>query len=704
MRRFAILILSASALVSCSTTRVLREGQYRLDENRINVDDRNVPPSQLYPYLRQQANTSLIFGWAPGQYIYNWSNESDKGFSGLCKKIGQAPVIFNEAYVQSSVENIKDHMAYLGYYDAEVSASVKYNGRKVSVTYDVKTGGRIRIGDVQYKLPADKSFRDNFSLVSSSTLLRKDEFLSEDLVEKESSRALSVLHDIGYYDLSRFDFAFAADTFKVPGSARIDYIVNRDSVRRYRFGKVDISITKDFRFNPATLQNTNIIRSGDVYNASTVSKTYSRFSSLPVFSGVNIETVPSDDGTVDCNIKLTPSKQRGVKVNLEGSFTSSGLLGISPRLSFYNKNLFRSGEWLNVDFSGDFQFQPSSGANSNEFGVSAKLSLQEALLFSSGSGSFVPRTDIGISYNYQNRPEFNRHIFALTYGYSGQWGMISRYQINPLQINHVLLNNISEDFRKTLDRNPLLRYSYTDHIDVGLGMNVLLSSDFSINPDVSFRSARLSLQTSGNLLSLFNSAMRENAEGQKKFLYAPYSQFIRADLTLIRNIRFGRDNDHAVAFRIIGGAAYAYGNSNSVPFEKKFYVGGADGMRGWQARTLGPGGAVMDASFQIPSQTGDVKLEADAELRLKLFWKLEAAIFAEAGNVWDIGGMREFYKDIAGDWGLGARLNLDFIILRFDFGFKVHDPARAQGHRWLGPAEWFTSNGWSFNFGVGYPF
>jgi outer membrane protein assembly factor BamA len=178
-------------------------------------------------------------------------------------------------------------------------------------------------------------------------------------------------------------------------------------------------------------------------------------------------------------------------------------------------------------------------------------------------------------------------------------------------------------------------------------------------------------------------------------------------------LRFGKNNKFALAMRFLAGIGYAYGNSTSVPFEKQFYSGGANGLRGWQARAVGPGLSARDTTFSIPSQTGDMKLEANLEYRFPLFWKLNGAIFADAGNVWTLKGdnedakfkwnMNDFKASIAGDWGLGLRMDLNFILLRIDAGFKVHDPSR-RGDTWLGPDEWLKNNGFAVHFGVGYPF
>jgi outer membrane protein assembly factor BamA len=194
----------------------------------------------------------------------------------------------------------------------------------------------------------------------------------------------------------------------------------------------------------------------------------------------------------------------------------------------------------------------------------------------------------------------------------------------------------------------------------------------------------------------------------------PYSQFVRGEITLGRTWIFGRNSGQAIATRFLAGAGYAYGNSTALPFEKHFYAGGSNSLRGWQARTVGPGLSQMDKSFVIPNQTGDMKLEANIEYRFNMFWKLAGALFIDAGNIWTLRSSGEgnsyesmfrwdtFGESIAANWGLGLRLDFGFLLLRVDMGMKIHDPARVQ--KWVTPDMWLKRDGFAVHFGVGYPF
>jgi outer membrane protein assembly factor BamA len=208
--------------------------------------------------------------------------------------------------------------------------------------------------------------------------------------------------------------------------------------------------------------------------------------------------------------------------------------------------------------------------------------------------------------------------------------------------------------------------------------------------------------------------MEKDANGSGTIWNTPFSQFVRGEITLSKTWILGKQDKQAIATRFQAGAGYAYGNSTSLPFEKHFYAGGSNSLRGWQARTVGPGIAPRDTSFVIPNQTGDMKLEANIEYRFDMFWNFAGAVFVDAGNVWALKAdgteegqeslfkWKNFGKSIAVNWGVGLRLDFDFLLVCLDLGMKIHDPAREQ--RWVNPAKWLKRDNYAIHFGVGYPF
>jgi len=739
--------------VSCSTVKVIPDGEYRLRKNKITVvNSTKIKEVELLPYVRQKPNSEFLFGWNPFLSIYNWSNGKGNGWDRFVSKLGQAPVVFDSTLVKKSDDNIKAHLKSIGYFNSIVKDSVTFNGKKAYVNYYVWLGKRYKISKITYQIK--DSVLNAFVMKDTlKSLVRTGKYLSEQLLEEESVRITSLLRDAGYYNFSKNYFFFEADTLRKDADATLVMKIenftrneNPEDARKHEkyyirnitvfpsydptsieSDKIILNDTIDFKgfkilspakpiIKPSVIDKMNRIVPGSIYNESLVTKSYDRLVSLRLFSGVNIQfdevqkgsTDTSAKREVDCVIRLTPSKMQGYKINVEASSNSNGLLGISPAITYYHKNIFRGGEWLNLGFMGNFQFKLNDPVKSSELGVSVGISTPNFLLLPDRIfKSSVPRTDINVSYNYQNRPEFTRNLISLNYGYNWSSGKFY-YRVYPIQLSIVKLNNISSTFFDNLT-DPFLRNSYKNHFDMGAGATIYYTTDPSPYPKVSFFYVRWINDISGNLISIFNSKLPTDSTGAKTIWKSPYSQYFRSDLTVSKTWRLDNKNSFSTRFNI--GLGYAYGNSKSLPFEKLFYAGGANSLRGWQARTIGPGSAQIDTTFSIPNQTGDFKLEVNAEYRFNMFWKVEGALFADAGNIWTLRSepgreeglfkLNSFYKSIAFNWGVGARLNLDFVILRLDLGMVAYDPVIK---RWIKPGEWFRRDTYSLQFGVGYPF
>lgn len=712
---------------SCSTTRVLQDDQYRLQKNRIEVlNDRHFNVNDIEPYIKQSPNSYFIFGWNPFLNIYNWSTGKGNGWDRFVQKLGVAPVVYDPDLVESSIANITDHLKYRGYYNSRVESRIDVRKKRVKVTYLVTLGKRFPISGMTYSVP-DGELATEFWKDTSAITVRKGDWLSEYSLDKEIDRGSRYFRDRGFYGFSKNYYSFEADTLTVPGSALLEMRIReytrnespRDAApfRKFRIGTISISYPQDLKIRENVLRNLNTIIPGDIYSESTVNTTYSRLSSLNMFNTVNIELNQVDTNVVDCDINLSKSRLQGFKLNVEASTNSSGLFGISPQLSYFHKNIFHGGEWLNLSFMGNFQFRPNDETRSTEFGVSAGLSFPKFLFlpYRLFKGA-VPRTEVNVSYNYQNRPEYTRNIISTALGYTGNIRGRLFYQFYPLQLNIVRLFNLDTDFYNGIKNDPFMRNSYQDHFDLGSGATFQYTTNTDANPKTTYFYSRLQIDIAGNMLSLFRPLMDRDANGSGIIWNTPYSQYVKAEFSLGRTWVFGRNDGQAVATRFLAGAGYAYGNSDALPFEKHFYAGGANSLRGWQARSVGPGLSQMDRTFIIPNQTGDMKLEANIEYRFKMFWKIAGAAFIDAGNVWTIRETgsadnipitrltwKNFGESIAMNWGVGIRLDLNFLLLRFDMGMRIHDPARTD-NRWVGPSQWLRNGNYAVHFGVGYPF
>ncbi len=784
-----LLLIAALFITGCSTTKVIPENESRLKANKIIIENPDgYPASELQPYIKQKPNSYFIFGWNPFLNIYNWKSDKENGWNNFVSKVGQPPVVFDTTLVTSSKTNIYNHLVYDGYYNSIVRDSIVTRNKKTTAFYKIKLGNRYEIDSIKYSV-TDPGIAPDFFLDTASSLISKGDILSENLLEQESQRAEEFLRDRGYYNFSKNYFFFEADTLEKRGKASLnitleDYTRNEqpkdakkhikytfdtvyvftqrniqqgrvnyrtDSVnlqdtllQNYRIPKLDTAEYRGtyliYRGRPivrrSLLARMNRIERGGIYNEQSVANTYRRYSNLGIFSSVNVQLEETDSAKVKSNIRLTASALQGYKLNLEASTNSSGLLGVSPTISYYHKNLFRGAEIFTISLMGDFQFKFNSDIRSTEFGISSTLSVPNFLLLPDRwfQSTQLPKTEFAISYNFQERPEYTRNIISASYGYS--WSSNNRlfFRINPLQVNIVKLSNLSQSFYESL-RDPFLKNSYQNHFDLGLGANFYYTTDASAVPSKSYFYLRWQNDIAGNLLSLFNNALPKNEAGERMIWGSPYSQYYRSEISAVYTWKFGKNNDQALASRLLVGAGTGYGNSISLPFEKLFWAGGAYSLRAWQARTVGPGFAQQDSTFSIPNQTGDLRLEANVEYRFPLFWSFDGALFFDAGNVWNfrrdysdqeikthyndgasaqysedelityneegVFKFDSFYRHIAADWGLGLRLNLDFVLLRLDWGLKIYDPPT---NKWMGPDDWFRKGNYGIQFGVGYPF
>ena len=723
--RIAIIIaLCLLGAAACSTTRSLGEGEYLLRKNTIVADDPSFNVSALNSYVGQKPNSYLL-GLNPLLSVYNWSGDGSTPFKRFLRKIGAAPVVYDSLKVSQSVANLENHLQYTGYYGSRVSSRVDTVKKKAYVTYSVNLGNRYKISEIAYDIPEYGTFREDFLQGLDQSSVKAGEYLSESALDKEADRSAAQLRTLGYYGFTKSFYAFEADTLTHDGTALLTYSIRDYALgdapssakahKKFYLGEVTITHPERLKIRPKVLENLNILRPGQLYNEDDVNTNYTRFSSVGMLTGVNINLEPVADDKVDCTISLRNSGLQGFKTNLEASVNSTGLFGISPQLTYYHRNVFHGGEQLNLGLKGNFQFQPRTEAYSTDLSISSTLRFPKFIGLPNRifTGPNIPRTDVSAAFSYQDRPEFRRTVISTAFTYNGRLGQNLYYQLTPVRLNISHLYNIDPEFMmKLLQSNPLVLMAYMDRFDLGVSGMLYYTTDASSVPLTPYHYIRISTDISGNFLSLFNSLMPVDETGYHTIWNTPYAQYVRTEVNMGKVFRFGKEDKHALALHFGGGVAYAYGNSDTAPIEKQFYVGGSMSMRGWNARSLGPGTSAPITWFTIPSQIGEMKLEANVEYRFPPIFKLEGALFVDAGNIWDISGDSEnegrfsfstLPQSIALDWGLGARVNLSFLLLRIDMGIRLRDPAREAGSRWVPSNEWLNGN-YAIHFGVGYPF
>lgn len=725
-RKVIFLCICAVLSVACSVTRSLKDGEYLLRKNQVKVDDPGFDAGSLMSYIAQRPNSYLL-GVNPLLSVYNWSGEGKTKLGRFVQSVGVAPVVYDPALVEKSIGSIENHLRYIGYYGSQVESRVQVKGRKVYVNYYVALGKRYTISAIDYDLPEYGSLKQEFMEDLPHSTVAVGDYLAESDLEKEAERSALMYRNKGYYGMSKSYYFFEADTLSRDGTAKLRYNIRDYALgdpastarqhRKFTLDKVQITHPEKLKIRRSTLENMNTLRPGQPYSEQEVNTTYTRLANLGMLSGVNVNIQPSSDNTVNADISLRNSRLQSIKADLEGSFNSTGLFGISPQINYYHKNIFHGGERLNVGIKGNFQFKPGDKAYSTELGITTSIRFPQFLGLPNRifKGPYIPTTDVSLAFTYQDRPEFRRTLITTAITYNGRVGKDFYYQFSPFRLNIARLFNINTEFlSQIIIANPFIMNAYMGRFDQGVNGMVYYTTNASAVPLTSYHYVRFGVDLSGNFLSLFNKLMPVDEAGMRTIWSTPYAQYVRAELNVGKVFRFGAEEQHALALHLVAGAGYGYGNSSTMPVEKLFYCGGSTSMRGWQARTLGPGNSELLTVFSIPSQIGDMKLEANVEYRFPLVWKLEGALFVDVGNIWNI--PRKEVNDTTGvfsfnnlgesiglDWGLGIRMNLGFLLIRVDGGLRLHDPARAEGNRWVPVREWFPKN-YAIHFGVGYPF
>jgi outer membrane protein assembly factor BamA len=493
----------------------------------------------------------------------------------------------------------------------------------------------------------------------------------------------------------------------------------RYKVRDIRYASGDPEDTT-IHLRPGVLRKNTFVRKQDYYSSDDLQNTYTHFGRLGAVRYTNIswQELP-DSNQLDCLIQISTNKPSTISFQPEGTNTA-GDLGVAASLTYQNRNLFKGAENLSIELRGAYEaikgLEGYSNHNFQEYSLETKLSFPRFILPFISSNirrRILATSEVSLSYDLQNRPEFHRRV--LSAGWRYKWSdprHHDRYRIDMLDLNYISMPWISETFKKeylddTNSRNAILRYNYENLFIMKFGVGYIYNNGII--------AIKANAETAGNLLGLASKifGFHRNADGKYTFIDIAYAQYVRFDLDVTRNIMFSYNNQ--LVFHAGLGVAYPYGNSTILPFEKRYFSGGANSVRGWSVRSLGPGKYISrDGRIDFINQTGDMKLDLNMEYRAHLFWKLGMALFVDAGNIWTIreyedqpGGQfkfSEFLSQMAVGYGLGFRFNFDYFILRFDMGMKAVNPAYEEGDEHYPIFHPRFSRDFTFHFAVGLPF
>lgn len=770
-------IVSLCALItlwSCSATRHVPRGKYMLDDVSIEISgDKSVSSHDLINYLKQSPNHEVLGFWKLQLGTYNLSGkDSTKWYNRWVRRMGQAPVIYSQSLTDASVRQLRLALVNRGYLEAEVTADTMMMPaeKKIKVAYKINTGEPRRIAIIRHEIP-DSAVRKLILADSAQFSIHPGDRFDRDNLDSERALITQRLREHGYYSFNKEYITFYADTSEFNKDVDLTLTVRapRNSANKpqpadsttnhniYYINKVyfvtsnsgynsssniagdtvvykDITVIygKDHYLKPGILQQKCFITPGSLYRASDVDRTYEALARLGILKSINIELVPtgSENGRheLDAYILLARSKKQSVTFDVEGT-NSEGDFGFGLGATYQHRNLAKGSQLLTArlrmnyeSLSGKFNglINDRYTEYAGEIGITFPK-FEFPFASQSVKHKLNVDTEFALSFNYQERPEYTRIIAGAAWKY--KWvnrNNTRRHNFDLIDINYVYLPESTLDFLDQIaPDNPLLRYSYEDHFIMSMAYRYYYTNKripssllrkYTLQPRV--YTLRASVETAGNLLyaiSSLSNARKDN--GSYNVFGINYSQYVKGevDYAITRNF----NQRHSLAFHAGAGIGVPYGNSTVLPFEKRFYAGGANGVRGWGVRTLGPGSYDSRNSVtDFINQCGDIRLDLSLEYRSKLFWVIEGGVFVDAGNIWTIrnyenqpGGMFHldtFWKQIAAAYGLGLRFDFTYFLLRLDLGMKAHNPATGQ-ERWpIVHPNWHRDA--TFHFAVGYPF
>ncbi|WP_379964414.1 BamA/TamA family outer membrane protein [Epilithonimonas sp. UC225_85] len=773
----SVIALSVIAFVSsCSNTKFLKEGQMLYTGAEVKIENDSIPKKQkkalkaeLEENLTPKPNSSFL-GLRPKLYAYNIAKEpkKEKGFNYWLKyKFGEKPVLLGDVDKEFNKDIIVNYSENKGYFNAQATYDTVSKNKKAQVIYTLKPGNQYLISQVK--------FQEDSTLVNKEIQNLKDKSLLKvgnpfDLavIKAERERIDNGLKEKGFYYFHPDNIIVQADSTvtknhkvelnvklkdQTPDLAKqqfsIDKVVvfpnynirdvkkgkysvpmNKDSLSKYAYEDIYV-IDPDHKFKPKIFDRALYFKKGDVYNRKDHNLTLSRLISLGVFKFVKNEFVVSDslNHKFDAYYLLTPRQIQSLRLETLGRTNSANYGGGEVNLNWTHRNFFRGAEQFKAAVYGAFDVQlggPKDANNIIRVGANTQLSIPRIVApfrFNSSS-AFVPRTNISLGYEYQSRTElYTLHNFNASFGYVWKENVRKEHDLKIIDITMVAPQTVTEKYQEQIDgniekgipANPTLGRVVAKQLIFGPTYTYTYTNTTSPKTNTIYYRGMLDL--AGNLTGLLTGANAKDGD-QKEIFGVPFSQYAKMEHDFRFYHKFNEKTNFAS--RIIAGIAYPYGNSEFVPYSRQFFVGGSNSIRAFRARTLGPGSydpRTQNASFYF-DQSGDIKLEMNAEYRANIYKFLNVAAFADAGNIWLVnddptrpGGKfsKDFLNELAVGAGVGLRLDFSILVLRLDLAMPLRVPYYEKGDRWVLDRVKFGDSSWRkdnliLNIAIGYPF
>ncbi|PWT72903.1 MAG: hypothetical protein C5B59_14700 [Bacteroidetes bacterium] len=755
MKRFRTiwtLFLILCGLVSCNVTRTLMPGEYLYTGGKVNV---NAPRrlvgysqrdlrNQLSDLLRPRPN-SRILGFPFKLWVYNVAGQpTGRGLRYWLKnKVGEPPVIASFPVFEKNRAVLENRLDNRGFFRATVKLDTVSKGRTMRAIYTAETGAQYTIRNITF--PADSTeINKAIQALVKRSLLKPGDPYDLDVIRNERSRIDSRLKQKGFYFFSP-DFLLAlVDSTVGDNKVDIRMVVKRSTphmaLETYRIN--DVIVFADFssridtnaairsakkfegftiidpqeRFNPFIFTHALMFKPGDIYNRRAHDMSLNRLINLGVFKFVKVrfDQVDSLHNMLNAYYYLTPTEKKSLRFQVSGLTKSDDANGGLLSVTWRNRSIFRGAELFTSSVYGGLEWQfVSKGqrVQTSKIGIDNNLYIPRIVgpFNIKGSSAFVPKTRINLGYEYFKRSsQYTLNSAKTSFGYIWKENATNEHQLSILSINLVNPSNISPEFQAQLDTNITLARSIERQFIIGPIYNFNLNTQLRPGRRRNNFYFNANVDLSSNLIGLITGA-DINRGNVKTIFNTPFSQYVRGEVDFRHYLTLGSPTTVWVN-RITGGVGYAYGNSNVMPFIKEFFAGGANDLRAFRARSIGPGtfyGGNRDTAF-LPDQPGDVKILLNSELRFKLFSVFRWAFFVDAGNVWTVredtsrpGSQfnSQFLREMGMGVGTGLRLDFTIIIIRLDLAVPIREPYLPAGQRWV-----FDTRNKVWNFAIGYPF
>ncbi|HZZ75940.1 MAG TPA: BamA/TamA family outer membrane protein [Puia sp.] len=753
--RMAFLFCLPVMFYSCSETSSLEEGQYLYAgakvkikaDPRLSRKTRNAIKPELEGLLRPKPNGSFL-GIKVKLLLYNMAGKpTGKGLRYFIReKLGEPPVIAQYSVMEKNRAVLQNRLENRGFFKDTVILDTIYKGRKLSAVYTAVVGKQYTIRNVVYPTPLDSAdtLTKDIHAMYRRSLLKKGDPYDLDVLKNERVRIDTRLKQKGFYYFNPDNLLFRVDSavgdHKVDISLLVKKSASPEAHNIYRIGEVvvyadydvhvdtsmDVSslpkyqgytiVDPNHMFKPKIFARTLIFKPGDVYNRKDHDLTLNRLISLGVYKFVKIRFDETDTAKrlLNAYYYLTPTERKSIRFEVSGLTQSDNANGGQVSVNWRDRNTFRGAELLtNTAYIGFLRQNLGKGQYTNTFKFGDDISLYlpgiiGPIQFQTNSG-FVPKTKFSLGYEYfQQSQEYTLNSFKASAGYVWKESITKEHTLDVFRVNLVNPTHIDSNYQKQLDTNIVLARSLERTFIIGPVYNFNFNSNLRPNRNKNNFYFNGNIDWSSNIIGVATGANVQKDGVQKKIFNVPFSQYIRGEIDFRHYLSFTKTT--ILASRLTGGVGYAWGNSSTMPFVKEFFAGGANDIRAFRSRALGPGTyyAGNRQNAFVADQPGDIKIEANTEIRFKIVSVFHWAFFADAGNIWTLRyDSSRVGSQFSSNWlnqigvgvGTGLRLDISILLIRLDLGVPVREPWKPKGSQWV-----FDTGNTVLNFAIGYPF